>query len=208
MDDRLYDYLISISVDESALLRKLRLETAELEFAVMQISPEQGQFMSFLVKLLGVKKALEIGTFTGYSSICIASALVEGGTLLCCDDSAEWTAIAKKYCTMIGLQERIDLNLQKASLTLQSLIDNHQEGSFDFVFIDGILREQCLVKAKDLLEEDGIVMLHDAERTSYQEGIIGYKYRFWSDFGHTVVLTDNKEVSDKLMDVLGGVANV
>ena len=75
LDDRLYDYLLAVSVDESDLLKQLRDETAKLEFAVMQISPEQGQFMSLLVKLIGAKRALEIGTFTGYSSICIADAL-------------------------------------------------------------------------------------------------------------------------------------
>lgn len=136
LDDRLYDYLLSVSVDESELLQQLRKETATIEFSVMQISPEQGQFMSLLVKLIGAKRALEIGTFTGYSSICIAEALGEDGSLICCDDSEEWTAMARKYWSIADLQKRITLELQAANLTLQSLIDDGQSGSFDFIFID------------------------------------------------------------------------
>ena len=136
IDDRLYDYLLAVSVDESELLQQLREETATIDFSVMQISPEQGQFMSLLVKLIGAKRALEIGTFTGYSSICIANALLDGGTLICCDDSEEWTAMAKKYWSLANLQERISLELQAATITLQSLLDNGEAGNFDFVFID------------------------------------------------------------------------
>lgn len=136
IDDRLYDYLLSVSVDESEILQQLREETAKIEYAVMQISPEQGQFMSLLVKMIGAKRALEIGTFTGYSSICIADALIDGGTLICCDDSEEWTAMAKKYWSLAGIQDRIKLELQAASITLQSLLDDGQAESFDFVFID------------------------------------------------------------------------
>ena len=136
IDDRLYDYVLTVSVDESVLLKQLREETAKIEFSVMQISPEQGQFMSFLVKLIGAKRALEVGTFTGYSSICIANALLDGGSLICCDDSEEWTAVAKKYWSLAGIQEKITLALQAAKITLQSLLDDGQAGSFDFVFID------------------------------------------------------------------------
>ena len=136
IDDRLYDYLLAVSVDESELLKQLREETAGIEFSVMQISPEQGQFMSFLVKLIGAKRALEIGTFTGYSSICIANALGEDGSLVCCDDSAKWTAMAKKYWSLSGLENRIQLELQAANVTLQALLDDGQSDSFDFVFID------------------------------------------------------------------------
>lgn len=136
IDDRLYDYLLSVSVDESEILQQLREETATIEYSVMQISPEQGQFMSLLVKMIGAKRALEIGTFTGYSSICIANALNDGGTLICCDDSEEWTAMAKKYWALAGIQDRIKLELQAASITLQSLLDDGQAESFDFVFID------------------------------------------------------------------------
>lgn len=136
IDDRVYDYLLSVSLKESDLLTQLRKETAAIEFSEMQIAPEQGQFMALLVKLMGARRALEIGTFTGYSSIIIASALPQGGELVCCDDSTEWTAMAKKYWQQAGLEDRINLKLGDASATLQSLIDEGQEGTFDFIFID------------------------------------------------------------------------
>ena len=137
LDDRTHEYLLSVSVDESELLRELRAETAaENKFAVMQISPEQGQFMALLVRLTGAKRALEIGTFTGYSSICIANALPDDGELVCCDDSDEWTAMARKYWDKAGLQDKIKLHLQAASITLQGLLDDSAAASFDFIFVD------------------------------------------------------------------------
>lgn len=128
--------MLSVSVDESELLSQLREETQAVEWSVMQISPEQGQFMSLLVRLLNAKRALEIGTYTGYSSICIANALVDGGELICCDDSDEWTSVAKKYWHLAGLEDRIKLYLQDAAKTLQKLLDDGGAGAFDFIFID------------------------------------------------------------------------
>jgi len=136
IDDRVYDYLLSVSLRESDLQKQLREETAAIEFSEMQIAPEQGQFMALLVKLMGARRALEIGTFTGYSSISIASALPQGGELVCCDDSDEWTLVAKKYWQQAGLQDRIDFRLGDAARTLQALIDEGQAGAFDFIFID------------------------------------------------------------------------
>lgn len=91
--------------------------------------------------------------------------------------------------------------------SLYTLVQGRYD-KYDLVFIDGILRDKCLIKARDLLEDKGIVILHDAERIEYQDGIIRYKYRFWRDFGHTVVLTDSQEVSDILDNVFKGCANV
>jgi caffeoyl-CoA O-methyltransferase len=136
IDDRVYDYLLSVSLKESDLLAQLRKETAGIEFSEMQIAPEQGQFMALLVKLMGARRALEIGTFTGYSSIVIASALPEDGELVCCDDSEEWTSMARKYWQQAGLEDRINFKLGDASMTLQALIDQGHEGTFDFIFID------------------------------------------------------------------------
>jgi predicted O-methyltransferase YrrM len=136
IDDRTYDYICDVCVNESELLRQLREETAELDYSVMQISPEQGQFMSLLVKMLKAERALEIGTFTGYSSICIASALPENGRLICSDISPQWTAIAEKYWVQAKLDDRITLHSQPAEKTLQTLLEEGAEGSFDFVFID------------------------------------------------------------------------
>ncbi|HHO59013.1 MAG TPA: SAM-dependent methyltransferase [Thiotrichales bacterium] len=136
IDDRLYDYLCSVSVEESDLLRQLRNETRDVEFSNMQIGPEQGQFMALLVKLMGARQAIEVGTYTGYSSLCIAGALPKDGHLLCCDTSEEWTAIARKYWLLAGLTEKIELQLQPAEQTLQKLLDEGRAGSFDFVFLD------------------------------------------------------------------------
>ena len=136
IDDRIYDYLCEVAIDESELLFQLRQETAKLEYSVMQISPEQGQFMSLLVKLIGAKRAIEIGTFTGYSSICVASAMPDGGELICCDISPQWTDIAEKYWARAKLESKINLFTQPAEQTLQTLIDDGQQSSFDFIFID------------------------------------------------------------------------
>jgi len=136
IDDRVYDYLLSVSLKESDLLTQLRKETAGIEFSEMQIAPEQGQFMALLVKLMGARRALEIGTFTGYSSIVIASALPQDGELVCCDDSEEWTSMARKYWQQAGLEDRINFKLGDAGKTLQALINKGQEGTFDFIFID------------------------------------------------------------------------
>jgi len=136
IDDRVYDYLLSVSLKESDLLAQLRKETAGIEFSEMQIAPEQGQFMALLLKLMGARRALEIGTFTGYSSVVIASALPEDGELVCCDDSEEWTSMARKYWQQAGLEDRINFKLGDASRTLQAMIDEGREGTFDFIFID------------------------------------------------------------------------
>ena len=136
IDDRIYDYLCDVSINEPELLRQLREETAQIEYSVMQISPEQGQFMSLLIKLMGATRAIEIGTFTGYSSICIASVMPENGKLICCDISTQWTDIAEKYWVLAGLENKIDLYIQPAEQTLQMLLDDGAERSFDFIFID------------------------------------------------------------------------
>jgi len=136
IDDRTYDYLCDVSVKEPELLNQLRIETAQMDYAVMQISPEQGQFMSLLIKLMGAKRAIEIGTFTGYSSICIASAMAEDGELICCDISPQWTQVAEKYWALAELENNIKLFSQPAELTLQKLLDDGAEKTFDFIFID------------------------------------------------------------------------
>ena len=136
IDDRTYDYLCHVAVNEPELLRRLRQETAELDYSVMQISPEQGQFMSLLIRLMGAKRAIEIGTFTGYSSICVASAMPQDGELICCDTSPQWTAIAEKYWALAGLEDKITLYTQPAEKTLEMLLDEGAEKSFDFIFVD------------------------------------------------------------------------
>lgn len=159
IDERTYDYLCDVSINESDLLRQLREETAQLEFSVMQISPEQGQFMSLLIKLMAAKRAIEIGTFTGYSSICVASAMPENGKLICCDISPQWTDIAEKYWALANLENKIELYSQPAEKTLQMLLDDGAEKSFDFVFIDADKQNYIMYyeMALRLLRKGGII---------------------------------------------------
>jgi len=159
IDDRIYDYICDVSINESELLRQLREETAQIEYSVMQISPEQGQFMSLLIKLMGAKRVIEIGTFTGYSSICVASAMPEGGKLICCDISPQWTEIAEKYWALAGLENKIDLHIQPAEQTLQMLLNDGAEKSFDFIFIDADKQNYVMYyeMALRLLRKGGII---------------------------------------------------
>lgn len=135
LNDRLYDYLLKVGVRESALLKDLRAETAQQKHSGMQIGPDQGAFMTVLVELIGAKRALEVGTFTGYSSLCVASALPADGKLICCDVSEEYTAIARKYWKRAKLDGRIELKLGPAVETLDALI-KAKVPAFDFAFID------------------------------------------------------------------------
>ncbi len=133
---RIYDYLLSASLRDDKLLRRLRAETRRLPMGGMQISPEQGQFMALLVELLGAKTALEIGTFTGYSSLAVARALPDDGRLLCCDVSEEYTRVARKYWLEAGVAHKVTLELGPALATLDRLLKEGRGESFDFAFID------------------------------------------------------------------------
>ena len=118
------------------MLAQLRAETATLPMAVMQIAPEQGQFMALLIKLMGARRAIEVGVYTGYSALAVAEALPDDGLLVACDINVETTAIAQRYWQQAGLAHKVDLRLAPAAQTLQALIDDGQAGSFDFAFID------------------------------------------------------------------------
>jgi len=132
----LYDYLLKVSLRDDPLRARIRAETAQLPLAQMLSSPEQGQLMGFLVRLIGAKKALEIGVFTGYSALCVAEALAEDGELIACDVNEEWTAKAKGYWQEAGLNHKIDLRLAPALETLDALLSEGQANSFDFAFLD------------------------------------------------------------------------
>jgi len=136
IDERLYDYLLTVSVREPSVLADLRAETARLPNGGMQIAPEQGQLMRLLVELMGARRCLEIGVFTGYSSTCIALALPEAGRLVACDVSEEYTNVARRYWRAAGVEQRIELRLGPALATLDGLLAAGQAGSFDFAFID------------------------------------------------------------------------
>jgi predicted O-methyltransferase YrrM len=136
LDARLQEYIASVSLREPEILRRLREETASLPDAIMQIPPEQGQFFGLLVRLIGAKKALEIGVFTGYSSLAVALALPPDGRLIACDVSAEYTSIARRYWKEAGVDEKIELHLAPAAETLERLLEDGHGASFDFAFID------------------------------------------------------------------------
>ena len=137
LSDEIYGYLLANSLREPDLLRRLREDTARLtEWSGMQIAPEQGQFMALLVQLLGARRALEIGTFTGYSSLAVMLAMPKDGRMTCCDVSEEFTQIACRYWAEAGVADRIDLQLRPAIETLDELIAAGNAGNFDFAFID------------------------------------------------------------------------
>jgi caffeoyl-CoA O-methyltransferase len=136
LDSHLYDYLLSVSLREPDILRQLREETARFPSAMMQIAPEQGQFMALLVQLMGATKTLEIGVFTGYSSLCVALALPPNGKIVACDVSEEYTAVARRYWEAAGVADKIDLRLAPALETLDALLAAGQVETFDFAFID------------------------------------------------------------------------
>jgi len=163
MTEALYGYLLT-TLREPALLERLREETARLPSGQMQISPEQGQLMGLLVELLGARRALEIGVFTGYSSTVVALALPTDGQLVACDLSQEWTNIARRYWREAGIEAKIELRLGPALATLDSLIEAGQSASFDFAFIDADKSayldyyERCLT----LLRPGGLLAVDNA----------------------------------------------
>jgi caffeoyl-CoA O-methyltransferase len=136
LTDRLYDYLLDTSLREPPVFRRLRAENAKLPSGGMQISPEVGQFLALLVEILGAKRALEIGTFTGYSALWVASALPRGGRLVTCDVSKDYTDIARRFWRRAKLDSKIDLRLGPAVETLDRMIADGEAGSFDFALID------------------------------------------------------------------------
>jgi predicted O-methyltransferase YrrM len=154
LDDSLYQYLLDVSLRETPLLKRLRDETAQLPSAHWQIAPEQGQFMALLVQLSGAKRILEIGTFTGYSALCMAAAMPADGQLICCDLPGDYNAIARRYWYEAGLAERIELRLAPALETLNALERGGQGESFDLIFIDAdkanypVYLEHALVLAR------------------------------------------------------------
>ena len=159
LSEELYRYLLDVSLSESDVQRSLRERTSQMPHSNMQIAPEQGQFMALLAQLLGARKTLEIGVYTGYSALCVAAVLPEDGRLVACDISEEYTTVAREYWDRAGLSEKIDLRLAPANETLSTLIDDGEGASFDFAFIDADKTgyheyyEQCLI----LLRSGGLI---------------------------------------------------
>ena len=136
MTDSLHEYLLSVSTHLTDPMRRLRDETARMTNGGMQISAEQGQFMALLVRLIGAKKCLEVGVFTGYSSLCVAQALPEDGHITALDVSDEFTSVARRYWAEAGVADKITLHLAPGAESLEKLFADGQAETFDFAFID------------------------------------------------------------------------
>jgi len=165
LSDELHKYLLSVSPAEHDLLRRLREETSLQPQHSMQIAPEQGHFMQLLLRLIGARNTLEIGVFTGYSTLCTALALPDDGKIVACDISEEWTGIARRYWKEAGVEHKIDLRLGHALRTLDKLIQEGKAGRFDFVFIDAdkenypgyLERSLTLVRKGGLIAIDNVL---------------------------------------------------
>jgi len=164
IDPGLYEYILSTTLRDDPLLSDLRRETARMSEGGMQISADQGQFMAMLVKLIGASRAIEVGVFTGYSSLSVARALPDDGRLVACDVSVEYTDIARRYWERAGVAGKIDLRIGPAVDTLDGLISGGETGTFDFAFIDADkgnyprYYDRCL----QLLRSGGLVLVDNA----------------------------------------------
>jgi predicted O-methyltransferase YrrM len=136
LDENLHDYLLSVSLRETPVQRTLREETDKLERAAMRTAAEQAQFLALMLRSLGARRVLEVGTFTGYGTLTMALALPPDGRIVACDTSEEWTSIGRRYWAEAGIADRIDLRLAPALDTLSELLKGGEGNTFDFAYID------------------------------------------------------------------------
>ncbi|MDA0709583.1 MAG: class I SAM-dependent methyltransferase [bacterium] len=162
--DELYDYIIDTSLRDQPLLKRLRDKTAAMKNGGMQISPDQGQFMALLIKLIGAKKTLEVGVFTGYSSLIVAQALPDDGQIIACDISEEFTSIAKPFWKEAGVAHKIDLRIGPAKDSLDALLSSGHANSFDFAFIDADKEgyPDYYERSLKLLRPGGLILIDNA----------------------------------------------
>ena len=161
LDEAIYDYLLKVSLREADVLRRLREETAAMPLSIMQIAPEQGQFMALLVELMGATRCIEVGVFTGYSTLAVALALPPEGRITACDISEEFTAVARRYWADAGVGHKIDLRLAPAIETLDALIAEGGAGAYDFAFIDAEKSEyaEYYERLLTLLRPGGLILV-------------------------------------------------
>ncbi len=186
LDARLQAYLLAISSPEARILQQLRAETATLANAQMQIAPEQGQLLSLLVQLMGAQRALEIGTFTGYSALAVALALPPQGELVACEVSREYVPIAQRYWQVAGVADKIDLRIAPALDTLDALLAAGAAGRFDFAFIDAdkrnyggyFERSLALVRPGGLIAIDNVLWSGRVADPSVQDARTQYIRQF------------------------------
>ena len=161
MTDRLYEYVLSVGVREPAAFEALRADTALLPECEWQIAPEQGPFLAMLVQLMGAKMCLEVGTFTGYSAMWVASALPADGNLICCELSGMYAGVARKHLSAAGLMDKVDLRVAPAADTLSALLADGAAGTFDYAFIDAdkgrynLYYERCF----ELVRPGGVILI-------------------------------------------------
>jgi caffeoyl-CoA O-methyltransferase len=166
LPDAVERYVAQIATKETEIQQRLRKQTEKLPDATMQLGPDQGAFLAWLVQLIRARYALEIGTFTGFSALTVAMALPPGGKLVACDISEEWTSICQPYWKEAGVAEKIDLRIGPAAATLKELKDEFGKNSFDFAFIDAdkaaydLYYEACL----ELVRSEGIIALDNVLR--------------------------------------------
>lgn len=180
LDEKLYAYLIDVSLREPDVLRRLREETARRENASMQIAPEQGQFMALLVKLIGAERTLEIGSFTGYSALAVALALPPHGRVTACELSEEYAAVARHWWTEGGVGDKIEIRVGPAIETLDRMVEDGMAGRFDFAFIDAdkegylaywerclrLVRRGGLIAVDNVLWDGRVVEAEDVEEST------------------------------------------
>lgn len=161
LSDEVYEYLLSVSLKETEVQAKLRKYTSGLPNAEMQIAPEQGQFMALLVHALSVKNIIEIGVFTGYSTLCMAMALPDDGKIIACDNNEEYIKIAMEYWNMAGVSEKISPVIAPATDTLDKLIQDNESGNYDLVFIDALKSEYIdyYERALQLIRPGGVILV-------------------------------------------------
>ncbi len=166
LSETLHEYLLSASLREPDVMRRLREETARHPMSTMQIAPEQGQFMALLIRLMQARRALEVGVFTGYSALGVARALPEDGTLVALDKEPEYTRIAERYWAEAGVAAKIDLRLGPAVASLDALLEEGAAGTFDFAFIDAAKTEYeaYYERVLRLLRLGGLVVLDNVLR--------------------------------------------
>jgi len=166
LSDELHDYLLSITLRESDAMTRLREDTAEHPKSNMQIAPEQGQFLKFLVQLIGARRTLEVGVFTGYSALAVAEVLPPNGEIVACDVSEEYTRVARRHWKRAGVEDKIDLRLGPAAETLDALLADGRAGSFDFSFIDADkdMYDTYYEQSLELLRPGGVIALDNMFR--------------------------------------------
>ena len=171
ISDELHDYLLQVSLREDPLLAELRAETGAMPHGGMQIAPDQGQLMALLVRLMGARRVLEVGTFTGYSALVVAQALPDAGRITACDVSERYTAVARRYWARAGVADKIELRLAPAVETLEALMADGRAGTYDFMFVDadkesydryyelglGLLRDGGLMAIDNVLWDGAVI---------------------------------------------------